>query len=159
MGFFGKILAYATTAREWFSFANDTISAFGLLQRAAAATATVAAIAAPVYVVKTMMAPTHELASSQAINGGAKPGNPGDFRYDTNNPPSRKFLSRPENRPILAALVKKCGDDYDESIPEKQCRVINGAWIDVRSEEARRAASGEVQNMQGGDITNLKVIQ
>lgn len=127
MPFFLRAFSALNGAREWFSFARETFSWFGLAKRTAAV-ATVAAAGAAVVAVPRVMTSDSAAPADQVADS-----TPAAVEIDTNRIYSKLYLTQPQHRAMLDAIIAKCADGAEISVG--QCDIAEAARRVVRMQE------------------------
>lgn len=139
-------LSALNTAREWFSFADEAVSFFGLAKRAAAVTAGAAVFAGTtvgaVKTVEVISQSPQERAVKQAIATHTPDITP-DIRelvmkVNGENTYSKAFLYKKENRELLDAIVTIC--EGGNALPALQCDDAGQVKARIAYQERERKA-------------------
>lgn len=156
MPIFLRALSVANSAREWFTFANDAVSFFGVAKRVGVVAVLAAAVAAPIVVVAKPAATVQQLKDARAVVQAA--GEDTDISECASGRCSVQYLLASEERLELAKRIDQaCAMTNDVS--QEQCaaaaRVVAGIrhfeQQDLR-DAARRKASAEAP-----PVTKLKM--
>ncbi len=140
MPIFLRALSIANSVREWFTFANEAVSFFGITKRVAAAAVVAAAVVAPAVISKPA-ATAQQLKEAHQV---VQPGSAEDIDLGecANGRCSVQYLMASEERLELAKRIDNaCATTADVS--QEQCsaaaRVV-GAMRAVERQERRDAA-------------------
>lgn len=144
MGIF-KILGMLNAAREWISFANETITFAGALKRAAVVGGAAAVVVGGAAAV-TNRAPVQQVQSPvvQAIEAHAPEITP-EIREQvikaSDQLYSKLFLQEPQNAALLQAIIAVCKDE--RALSPQQCEIADMAqkYVEAKAREERRNAA------------------
>lgn len=150
MPIFLRALSFANAVREWFSFANEAVSFFGVTKRVAAAGVIAAAVAAPVVVAKP--APTvQQLKDARASVQAAGSAEDTDISECATGKCSVQYLIANEGRLELAKRINHACETTTQ-VEQEQCaaaaRVVAGIRY-AEQQERRDAARREAPPVTG----------
>lgn len=140
-----RVLAAAKEAKDWFSFANEAISALGLVKRTAVVGAGAAAVVVGGAAV-TSHAPVQQVQSpvAQAIEVHAPEITP-EIREQVLKAReqlySKLFLQEPKNAALLQAIIAVCQDE--RALPVQQCEIADMAqkYLAAKERDEKRNAA------------------
>lgn len=157
MPIFLRALSVANSIREWFTFANEAVSFFGVTKRVAAAGVIAAAVAAPVVVAKP--APTvQQLKDARASVQAAGSAEDTDISECASGRCSVQYLLASEARLELAKRIDRACETTND-VSHEQCaaaaRVVAG--IRAVEQQDRRDAARRKASAEAPAVTKLKM--
>jgi len=157
MPIFLRALSVANAAREWFTFANDAVSFFGVTKRVAAVAVLAAAVAAPIVIASTP-ATMEQLKDARASVQAAGSAEDTDISECASGRCSVQYLVASEERLELAKRIDRACEMTND-VSQEQCAAAGRVVAGIRHFEqqdlrdaARRKASAEAP-----PVTKLKM--
>ena len=155
MPIFLRALSVANAVREWFTFANEAVSFFGVTKRVAAAAVIAAAVAAPVVVASTpaTMEQLKDARASVQVAGGAT-----DISECATGRCSTLYLIANAERIALAKkIVRACETTTEVALGQCDAAMkAVGAFEAVARQEQRDAARRKA-SAEAPPVTGLKM--